>query len=212
MLFRIKKGLDIPIDGVPEQQVEVRTDRYTSFALLAYEYHGLKPLMKAEVGDRVAQGQELFVHKQWQSIRFLSPVAGEVRAINRGDRRALLSIEIEPQGDDCEHFPVWDAHAIEKASDASVAQALQFVGLWQAFRTRPFSKIPAPNSRPHSIFVTAIDTRPLAADPQVVIARNTTYFEAGLKLISRLTDNPVYLCVAESASIQEAGIANVPAG
>ena len=128
MLFRIEKGLDIPIDGVPQQQIEVREGDYTSFALLASEYKGLKPLVKTEVGDRVAQGQELFVHKQWQSIRFLSPIAGTVRAINRGDRRVLLSIEIEPEGDRREHFPAWDTSAIQNANDEKFAQHLQFEG------------------------------------------------------------------------------------
>ncbi len=68
-------------------------------------------------------------------------------------------------------------------------------GLWTSFRTRPYSKIPAPGTRPAALFVTAIDTNPLAADPQVVIAeKDAQSFTAGLKVIRHLTGGKVYLC------------------
>lgn len=200
MLFEIKKGIDIPVSGAPLQQIENMELKPARYALLASEYQDLKPLMKVDIGDRVARGQELFVHKHWNSIRFLSPVAGTVSAIHRGERRVLQSVEITPEGDDCEAFTVWDDAKIASAPAHDIASALQLGGLWQAFKTRPFGKIPAPDSAPQAIFVTAIDTRPLAADPQVIVAEYQDYFDKGLQIITRLTAGNVYLCVAQGST------------
>jgi Na+-transporting NADH:ubiquinone oxidoreductase subunit A len=74
-------------------------------------------------------------------------------------------------------------------------------GLWTAFRTRPFSRIPAPDSTPRAIFVTAIDTNPLAADPAFIIGTDAESFAHGLRLVSRLTDGHVYVCTAFDSGI-----------
>ena len=200
MLIRVEKGLHIPIGGEPQQTIEDAPES-SSFAFFACEYRGLKPLMKVAVGDRVARGQELFVHKTWPQIRFLAPAAGTVGAINRGAYRVLQSIEIKPEGDECESFATWPDEAVAAASRDEIAAHLQQAGLWPALRTRPYSKVPAPDGRPHSIFVTAIDTRPLAADPQPVVEQAGAYFATGLKALAGLTDGLLYLCVAENSSI-----------
>ena len=201
MLFQIKKGIDIPVPGTPLQEIDNIQSDIPRSALLASEYQDLKPLMKVDVGDRVEQGQTLFVHKDWNSVRFLSPATGTVHAIHRGERRVLQSIEIATEGTECKRFDVWDGTRIEGAMAADIASAVQVGGLWQAFKTRPFGKIPAPDSQPHSIFITAIDTRPLAANPQVIIAKYQDYFDTGIKAIARLTEGSVYLCVAQDSTV-----------
>ncbi|MFX5747694.1 NADH:ubiquinone reductase (Na(+)-transporting) subunit A, partial [Acinetobacter baumannii] len=80
-------------------------------------------------------------------------------------------------------------------------------GLWTALRTRPFSKVPDPESSPSSIFVTAIDTQPLAADPQVVIAEQGEAFRAGLTVLGRLAR--VFLCKAEGVSLPGEALSGV---
>jgi Na+-transporting NADH:ubiquinone oxidoreductase subunit A len=52
---------------------------------------------------------------------------------------------------------------------------------------------------PSSIFVTAIDTHPLAADPALVIGEYAADFENGLKVLSCL--GKVFLCKAEGANL-----------
>lgn len=201
MLIRIKKGLDIPIGGAPRQEIEAAAQTSRT-VFLASEYRGLKPQMKVEAGTQVARGEELFVHKTWPQIRFLSPVSGTVTQINRGEFRVLQSIEIAPEGDRCAEFQTWDEAMLQRASRDELAAHLQRGGLWPTLKARPYGKMPPPDDKPSSIFVTAMDTRPLAADPQVVINQSSEYFAIGLRALAGLTDGRVYLCVGERSSVQ----------
>lgn len=80
-------------------------------------------------------------------------------------------------------------------------QQLLTSGQWTAFRTRPFSKTPAPGSVPAAIFVTAIDTNPLAADPQPIILARREAFDAGLTVLTSLTDGKVHVCQASGGKL-----------
>lgn len=61
--------------------------------------------------------------------------------------------------------------------------------------------MPAIDSTPASIFVTAMDTNPLSADPAVIIAQRSEDFINGLTVLTRLTDGPVNLCVAPDSGV-----------
>lgn len=200
MRIKIKKGLDIPLKGEP-QQVVADAATVNSVALLGTDVHGLRPRMAVEVGDRVRLGQTLFIDKRNPDVRFTAPGAGRVAAINRGARRALLSVVIELDGAEAEEFPWFDAARLPELKPEAVRENLLVAGLWPAFRTRPFSKIPAADAEAAAIFVTAIDTNPLAADPAVVIAASAEAFAAGLDVVGRLTKGPVYLCTAPDSGI-----------
>lgn len=203
MQFTIAKGLDIPITGAPEQLIEDGA-KVGSVAVLGMDYVGMKPKMLVAEGDQVKLGQPLFEDKQNPGVRFTAPGAGVVKAINRGDKRVLQSVVIELQGDAQESFAKYDAAQLATLEDAQVRENLLASGLWTALRTRPYGKVPVATSSPRSIFVTAIDTNPLAADPAVVIKARETDFTNGLTVISRLTAGKVYLCKAKGA--------NIPAG
>ena len=189
---RIRKGLDIPLAGAPEQQVSAGNDVAT-VALVGPDYVGLKPGMLVKEGERVRLGQALFRDKKNAGVVFTSPGAGQVRAINRGERRALQTVVIELDGDEEQELPA--------VANRKVREGLLESGLWTAFRTRPYSKIPAPESSPAAIFVTAIDTNPLAADPEIVIAGNAAAFEHGLQQLAQLGDGPIYLCTQPESKI-----------
>ena len=75
--------------------------------------------------------------------------------------------------------------------------------MWTAFRTRPYSRVPTPETVPHSIFVTAIDTNPLAGDPAVVLAGQEEEFSRGLDALARLTDGELFLCKAPGSPVPE---------
>lgn len=199
MQFTLKKGLDLPITGKPEQQIS-EGNAVKSVALLGADYVGLKPKMLVAEGDKVKVGQALFVDKQNPSVNFTSPGAGVVKAINRGDRRVLQSVVIELKGDQHEKFSKYAESELAGLSAEQVKQNLQASGLWTSFVTRPYGKVPAADSTPSSIFVTAIDTRPLAADPAVVIADRAGDFANGLTVISKLAGK-TYLCKATGANI-----------
>jgi Na+-transporting NADH:ubiquinone oxidoreductase subunit A len=192
-MIKIKKGLDLPISGKPEQVVEdARAVR--SVALVGDDYPGMKPTMLVQEGDVVRKGQALFSDKKNEGVLYTAPAAGRVSGIHRGAKRALLSVVIDVEGDGSETFPAVGAQGIAGLTAEQVTDSLVASGLWTALRTRPFSKVPEIGSRPHSIFVTAMDTNPLAADPAVIIGLRQTDFKAGLDVIARLTDGAVHVC------------------
>ena len=161
----------------------------------------LKPGMLVAVGDAVKLGQPLFRDKQNPGVHFTSPGAGTVAAINRGERRVLQSVVIDLDGDEEEQFTAYPPNELQKVSRQDVRDNLLASGLWTAFRTRPFSKIPRPDDVPAAIFVTAIDTNPLAANPDVVIQRDGEAFLQGLCVIAALTDGTIHVCTAADSSI-----------
>jgi Na+-transporting NADH:ubiquinone oxidoreductase subunit A len=193
--IRIVEGLDIPIADAPAQEIS-GSPEVTSVALLGKDYPGLSPALKVREGDRVKLGQTLFADRRRAGVVFTSPGSGVVTAINRGARRALLSVVVCLEGEEEEAFPSWKADRLADLRHDQVEEALLASGLWTAFRTRPYGKVPVPGSLPHSIFVTAVDTDPLAARPEVVIAEHPADFANGLTVISRLTVGPTYVCKA----------------
>jgi Na+-transporting NADH:ubiquinone oxidoreductase subunit A len=207
-MIKIKRGLDLPITGSPEQRID-EARQVRSVALIGFDYHGMKPTMEVQEGDRVKLGQILFSDKKTPGVVYTAPASGVVSAINRGDKRVLQSVVIDVEGDDAVSFDSHAAGSLDSLDAQRVRDQLIASGLWTALRTRPFSKVPAVDAQPSSIFVTAIDTHPLAADPSVVLAEYAADFENGLKVLARL--GRVWLCKADGASIPGENVAGVRA-
>ena len=201
-IVTIKKGLDLPIAGEPRQVIELGA-KPSQVAVLGEEFVGLKPTMLVEEGDWVQKGQALFEDKKTPGVLFTAPASGQVVAINRGERRILQSVVIRcDDGENRDGRISFEIHQDIAALARSTVQAqLVKSGLWTALRTRPFSRVPALDSTPAGIFVTAIDTNPLAADPRLIIAEQTEAFKAGLLVLSRLTEGKVYLCQDKGEAI-----------
>lgn len=201
MQFTIKESLDLPITGAPKQTIE-EGNPVSSVAILGMDYVGMKPKMLVAEGDKVKLGQALFEDKKNPGVIFTAPGAGTVKAIHRGEKRALQSVVIELDKKEKEEtFQAYPASELAKLSAEQVKENLVASGLWTAFRTRPYGKIPEIASMPRAIFVTAIDTRPLAADPVVVIKERSEDFTNGLAIIAKLTEGKTYLCKATGADI-----------
>ena len=198
MHFELKKGLNLPLAGAPQALIEpARAVRHV--ALLGADYVDLKPSFRLAEGAPVRCGQTLFVHKQWPQICFTAPGGGKVAAIHRGERRKLLSVVIELDEEETfETFPAYKAEELSALRAETVRETLLASGLWTAFRTRPYSKIPAPDTLPAALFVTAMDTRPLAADPAFILAQpeQGDAFAHGLRVLARLTDAPIWVCTS----------------
>ena len=202
-MINIKKGLDLPISGAPRQALE-EGNAARSAAVLGPDYPGMKPTMEVKEGDVVAKGQILFSDKKTPGVVYTAPAAGTVAEINRGAKRALrgVVIDIAAEGDSIS-FASHAAEQIQNLDREAVIQQLLQSGSWPALRTRPFSRVPSPETAPHSIFVTAMDTNPLAADPQIVIAPRIKDFIAGLAVLSTLTDGAVHVCQSAGAEMGE---------
>jgi Na+-transporting NADH:ubiquinone oxidoreductase subunit A len=192
-MIKISKGLDLPITGAPEQTI---SDGQTvkTVAIVGPDYVGMKPSMCVKVGDQVKLGQQLFADKKTAGVKYTAPGAGEVIAINRGARRVLQSVVIKLNGTDAETFDSFSEAELESLDRDKVVNNLVNSGLWTTLRTRPFSKVPEIESVPRSIFVTAMDTNPLAAKAELIIKEEEQAFSNGLKILTRLTEGKVFVC------------------
>ncbi|MEM1224852.1 MAG: Na(+)-translocating NADH-quinone reductase subunit A [Planctomycetota bacterium] len=209
-VLTIKRGLNLPILGCPEQRIEAATS-VSKVALLGDDYVGMKPTMLVAEGDSVVTGQPLFEDKKNPGVIFTSPAAGMVSAVNRGAKRKFESIviDVDTENDSQVDFAESASGDVDSLTRDEAAKRLTDSGLWTALRTRPYGKVPAIGSSPSSIFVTAIDTNPLAADPAVVMRDRTDQFVLGLRLLSRLTDGRVYVCKADQAEIPGSDVPQV---
>ena len=192
-MITIKKGLDLPIAGTPSQVINDGKS-ITKVALLGEEYVGMRPTMHARVGDEVKKGQVLFADKKNPGVVFTSPASGKVIEVNRGAKRVLQSVVIEVAGNEQITFNSYEANQLAGLDRDTVKTQLVESGAWTALRTRPFSKVPAVDSETQAIFVTAMDTNPLAAEPELIINEQSDAFVAGLDILSTLTNGKVYVC------------------
>lgn len=206
---RIEKGLDLPIAGEPVQTIS-EGPTITQVALLGDDYVGMKPTMAVAEGDTVKLGQVVFEDKKNPGVLYTSPAAGRVVAVNRGAKRKFESLVIEIEGEGAsetseETFPTFPDHNLARLERDKVRDQLVTAGLWPALRTRPYNKTPSLDSIPHSLFVTAIDTNPLAADPAVMLAKYPAEFIAGIEALSALTDGKTYVCRRAGSEIPGEG-------
>jgi len=205
----IKRGLNLPIAGQAKQEIEKGRD-VSRVGLVADDYRGMRPTMMVSEGDSVRTGQPLFEDKKTPGVLFTAPGTGRVVSVLRGDKRRFLGLEIELGGKENPiEFPKHTQQGIAGLSREAVVEQLVKSGLWTALRTRPFSKVPSPTTEPHSLFVTAIDTNPLAADPKRIIDNNRDHFTLGLLVLRRLTSGTVYVCCAPNSNVPGDGIEKV---
>ena len=203
----ITRGLDLPIAGAPTDSVE-DAHPVRHVALVAADYVGLRPTMHVAVGDTVARGQVLFEDKTMPGVRYTAPAAGTVRFIHRGARRALQSVVIEQsraeregRAPEAADFSSWSGRHPSGMTESEVRDLLLESGQWTALRARPFGRVADPATRPHSIFVTAIDTNPLAPDVARILEGREGPFERGLETLARLTGGPVFVCTGPNQRI-----------
>jgi len=201
--FSLKKGLDLPISGDCAQAID-DAPAVTQVAVVGADHHGLRPTMAVQEGDDVATGQLLFEDKRTPGVKFTSPGGGRVVAINRGAKRALLSVvvELSPQSQEkALSFNIPAAPADLTADQ--IKDLLVESGLWTALRARPFSKVPTPDTAPRAIFVTAMDTNPLAADPSVATAGHEDDFATGVRALAKLTEGELFVSKAPGSGMPE---------
>ncbi|MFT4769723.1 MAG: Na+-transporting NADH:ubiquinone oxidoreductase subunit A, partial [Glaciecola sp.] len=207
-MIKISRGLDIPIEGAPEQKIYDAPEA-RAVAILGGDYVGMKPTMVVQAGDRVQCGQILFSCKKTEGVHYTAPASGVVSAINRGAKRVLQSVVIDIEGDDALSFGTYTGDQARGLSAEAVREQLLASGQWAALRTRPFSAVPSPDHQPAGIFVTAIDTHPLAADPALVIAEQEEAFSLGLDLLATQTSGSLHLCTAPGSKIPGGSAGNI---
>jgi Na+-transporting NADH:ubiquinone oxidoreductase subunit A len=201
-LHKIRKGLDLPLAGAPAQAVD-RAPAATRVALLAADYVGLKPALSVQPGDRVRLGQTLFEDKKMPGVRYTAPAGGTVSAVNRGERRAFVSlvIEVDERGGEPTRFGAFGGRPVAALATDDVRALLLESGLWTALRARPYGRVADPAATPRSIFVTAIDTQPHAPDLATVLAGRAEDFRDGVAALAKLTPGKVFVCTGPQGEL-----------
>jgi len=200
-MYKIKKGLDLPIAGNPISVLDEKKS-VSQVAVLGSDYVNMRPTMLVQVGEQVKIGQPLFECKRQIGVTYTAPAAGKVIDLNRGQRRVFQSIVIEVSSQEEQvEFDHYQSTSPENIDVTHIRNLLLESGLWSSFRTRPYSKNPPSDSQPKSIFVNAMDTNPLALDPALVIDQYTDDFSSGLKIISKLTNGKTFVCHAEGKNL-----------
>lgn len=189
--IQIKRGLDIPLPGALESHESADAPRAARVALLPPDYPGIKVQMLVQEGDDVLLGQPLFCDRRDPEVLYCSPSAGTVQAVNRGQRRAVLSVVVTAADAD-------QQVELPKLNDScdreTFVAALKQSGFWPCLRQRPFDKVAQSGETPRSLFVTAVDSNPLAVSPKELLAGRDEHFRLGLELLSKLPEGKTFLC------------------
>ena len=197
--IKLKKGYDLNLEGAigsPEVQVAPAS---ASYAIVPDDFTGIVPRLERKEGDVVAAGDVVYHDKTHEAIKVVAPVSGTIKAVNRGLRRKIESIVIEPNGDD-------EKKQIDVNGDPK--SALLESGLWVLLRQRPYDVVPSPDVEPRDIFVTCFDSAPLAPDLMKVIEGKEQYLAQGVQVLKKLTSGDVYLSCRAGQELQVEG-ANV---
>lgn len=199
-VIKIRKGLTINLAGEAEKTVTEVNPKFC--AIKPTDFVGVFPKLVVQEGDVVKAGTPLFFDKYHEKIHFSSPISGKVKEIRRGEKRILLEIVIESDGNDLAiDFGKEDPNKLKRED---IIEKLLNSGLWPVIRQRPYSTVADPDAKPKSIFISAFDTSPLAPDYDLIVHKNGEAFQAGIDALAKLTEGIVHLNI--SADAQPSGV------
>lgn len=189
--YKIKKGLDFQLEGQAANSLDTLLFR-TEVALQPDDFHGVVPRVVVKEGESVLAGSPLFVDKATQRVKFVSPVSGTVTLVERGDRRKVLSVRVQP--DTKQANKTFEVEGWEKKSAEELKELLLESGLFAFFRQRPYDVVASPEDTPKAIFVSAFNKMPLAADFMYVVEGQEDDFKTGLRALSKLAKLYLGIC------------------
>ena len=192
-VVKITKGLDINLKGAPTAEF-VSVAEPKQYALMPADFTRVTPKVVVKPEDKVKAGEPLFIDKNCPELQFVSPVSGTVVAVNRGERRRVLSVVVESDGKF--ESVEYKAKDVLSLSAEEIKADLAKAGLFAFMRQRPYDVIATPSDSPRAIFVSAFDSKPLAVDFEIALKGNEDDFQTGLDALSRIA--PVYLGVGAS--------------
>jgi Na+-transporting NADH:ubiquinone oxidoreductase subunit A len=188
--IKFRKGLNIKLKGSAEKVLSTASPS-SAYAVKPADFKGLTPRLCVKLGDEVKAGTPVFFDKYKPEIQFVSPVGGTVEAINRGERRKLLEVLIKPDAKNVqEKYKITDELL---NSREQIIELMLKAGYWPFIIQRPYGIIANPADKPKSIFVSGMDTAPLAVDMAFLLLGQEEYFQKGINVLSKLTEGKVYL-------------------
>ena len=189
-IIKLRKGLDIRLQGEAAKTI-VDAPRAAEYAVSPLDFEGVTPKVLVKVGDKVEAGSPLFFDKKRPEILFTSPVSGTVAAVNRGEKRKVLSVVVA--ADEVTAYKQFASLDLAKASREQIVELLLESGLWTMFVQRPYGVVASPSDKPKAIFVSAFDSAPLATDYEFALASSQQSLQTGFDVLRRLTDGKVHL-------------------
>ena len=197
-VIKLKKGLNINLEGTPEEKF-VNVKEAKKVTLVPDDIVMCTPKIVLKAGDAVKAGDEVFHDKQYPEIKFVSPVSGVLEEVVRGDRRKVLGIVISNDGKGTSaKLPVIDP---KTATVDEVKQAMLDGGVWPFLTQRPYGVLANPSLQPRDIFVTALNTAPLAPNFDIIVKGQENDFQTGLAALAKLSKGKVYVGAAASTTI-----------
>ena len=197
-VIKLKKGLNINLEGTPEEKM-ISVKDAQKVTLVPDDFVMCTPKLVAKAGDAVKAGDVIFNDKQYPEIKFVSPVSGTLEEVVRGDRRKVLGIVIANDGKGTSaELPVINP---AKASAEEIKQAMLAGGVWPFLTQRPYGVLANPEVKPRDIFVTALNTAPLAPKFEMIVKGQEADFTTGLEALAKLTAGKLYVCAAASTNV-----------
>jgi Na+-transporting NADH:ubiquinone oxidoreductase subunit A len=198
--IKVKRGLDIAISG--SAALETGTAALPDIiSIIPDHYHGIVPKITLRTGDRVQAGTAVFQNKRHEAMNFVSPVSGEIVAVNRGERRKLLSIDIKRDNET--EYKKFDFAKLESLSAGEVKSLLLESGLWVYIKQRPYDVIANPDSKPKAVFISAFDSAPLAPSAEFMLKSQYADFQTGINALAKIADCKIHLGLRAGSKNQE---------
>ena len=199
-VIKIKKGLDINLKG-KASEVLLNGGKSETYAIVPDFYSGVLPKVVAKVGDKVKAGSVLMIDKNRPEIKFVSPVSGEVTAVNRGAKREVLSIVVTPDAQI--EYEEFGKKNVASLKGDEVKEAMLNAGMWPFVMQRPYDIVATPGETPRDIFVSAFYSAPLAPDFNYLVKGQEADFQTGLDALAKLTTGKVYVGIRKGSAVQQ---------
>ena len=190
--IKIRKGLNIRLKGEAEKTLS-NAPRSRTFAIRPKDFHLINPKMVHKEGAKVQAGDVLFYSKGNEALKFVSPVSGTLTEIERGAKRVITKITIE--GDKEDSYKDFGIINPDSMTPEDIKTHLLEAGCWPFIKQRPYDLIANPELAPKAIFISGINTAPLAADLDFVLNGKEEELQAAVSTLSKLTEGAVHVCV-----------------
>lgn len=189
-VIRIKRGLDIKLKG-DAKDVFAKADQAVYFSVRPDDFHGITPKVVVKDGEKVKVGTVLFYDKINPEIKVVSPASGVVLAVNRGEKRKVLDIRIQSDGE-------FESESFEKAvpsnlSGEDVKKILLDSGFWPFIKQRPYDVLANPKDTPKAIFISGFDSAPLAPDYDFILVGKGEEFQLGIDVLAKMTSGKIHI-------------------
>ena len=197
----LKKGHNIRISGVPSSDSHTLVTSKT-IGVSPNSFKNVKPKLMVSEGDKVKIGSPLFYDKTKPKVKWASPASGNVSKIMYGARRVIKKIEIEVDG---EEKIINNLKTVEKLQTTSKNDILNFLldaNLFHLIRERPFNRVADPDKEPRDIFISGLNTAPIAINLLKTITENRVAFQRGLTAISKLTTGKTYFTSSQNHNFE----------